>query len=67
MNEVARANWEKYVADEMEEPMCGHLVSYPVTVDQDGTVIDAFRSLARDTATTATNYTQLLRQSPNKL
>ena len=38
VNEVARANWEKYVADEMDEPMVGHLVSYPITVEQDGTV-----------------------------
>jgi hypothetical protein len=35
---IARSNWEKFVADEFEEPMQGHLLSYPIDVSQDGTV-----------------------------
>ena len=38
MNEIAQSNWEKFVADEFEEPMQGHLLRYPIDVGQDGTV-----------------------------
>ncbi|XP_063685823.1 uncharacterized protein LOC134819675 isoform X2 [Bolinopsis microptera] len=38
VNEIARSNWEKFVADDFEEPMQGHLLPYPIDVAQDGTV-----------------------------
>ena len=38
MKEIAQSNWEKFVGEEFEESMQGHLLSYPIQVDQDGTV-----------------------------
>ena len=38
VNEIARSNWEKYVADEYEEPLQGHLLMYPIDISQNGTV-----------------------------
>lgn len=37
VNELAQANWEQYVAEEVTD-MRGHLMPYPINVNQDGTV-----------------------------
>ncbi len=37
VNEMAQANWEQYIAEEVTD-MKGHLLPYPVQVNDDGTL-----------------------------
>ncbi|GFP95819.1 phospholipase d delta [Phtheirospermum japonicum] len=38
MNGVAEDNWKRYTADQFTRPLQGHILKYPVEVDEDGNV-----------------------------
>lgn len=38
VNSVAEGNWKRYIAEEFKEPLEGHILKYPIQVEEDGEV-----------------------------